>query len=334
MPEHHQLEQQLAEAWPPASWREVTVLTAISGGADSVALLMALQRLSQPEGGRLVAVHFNHGLRGAESDGDERFVVELCQRLGIACAVDRADSTCCSRGGGVEAEARRQRYAFLDETSRCWGARFVATAHTADDQAETILHHIVRGTGLAGLAGIPLTRQLSELTTIVRPLLSVSRAVVEDYLRFRGQAYRQDSSNTHVGFTRNRIRHQLMPMLADQFNPRIVSSLVRLGRLAREAQGVVDGAVEPLWESAIIQRTMDRVELARPVFHEVSPFLLREFLVKIWKSQRWPRKDMDERQWTRLGEFIQSRDRSARSFTLPGPIQAVRDGATVILYRD
>lgn len=333
MPEQHQLEQQVAAAWPPASWSEITVVTAISGGADSVALLLSLQRLARKRGGRLVAAHFNHGLRGVESDEDERFVVDLCQRLRVVCAVGGAETNRHAGRGSVESEARERRYAFLNETARQWGARFIATAHTADDQAETILHRIVRGTGLAGLAGIPFTRRLSELTTIVRPLLAVPRAVVEDYLDWRGEAYRQDSSNAHVDFTRNRIRHQVMPLLADQFNPRVAESLIRLGRLAREAQGVVDGAVEPLWETAIIQRAADRVELDRAVLRGPSPFLLRAFLVTLWKAQGWPMADMDERQWTRLGEFIRNRDRSPRGFTLPGAIQAVLNAGIVILYR-
>lgn len=328
------LEQTLSEMWPPTDWRDVTVLVAVSGGPDSVALLRGLQRVSHQKEGRLIAVHFNHGLRGLESDGDQQFVEQLCQRLQVACDVGHAPSERLAPEQGVEEEARRHRYRFLSEASRRWGARYIAMAHNADDQAETILHHIVRGTGLAGLVGIPPTRPLSEMTTLVRPLLFVGHSAIKDYLRGLGQPYRQDSSNKHLGFTRNRIRHQLLPLLRDQFNPRIAPSLVRLGNLAREAQGIIEAAIEPIWQQAVLRRTADRVELARDVLLHPSPFLLRELLVQVWKAQQWPRQEMDERQWSRLSAFIRDESPGAPGrFSLPGPVEVSIEGATVVLQR-
>lgn len=331
--QYHQLEKRLAQAWAPATWRDVTVLVAVSGGADSVALLLALCSISEQTSGRLIAVHFNHRLRGAESDADERFVLDLCQQLDIPCDVAQAQSRITSRGDGVEAAARQQRYHFLRNTAHHRGARYVATGHTADDQAETILYRIIRGTGLAGLAGIPLVRPLSEMTTVIRPMLSVSRADVQAYLRHRDQPYREDSSNNISVFARNRIRHQLMPMLANQFNPQVASALLRLGHLARETQTVVDTAVEPLLQASLLTRTETRVDLTRTTLLNVPPILVREMLVRIWNLQQWPRRDMNEWQWNRLATFLQAPPPSASGFTLPGNIQVSARDDRVFLQR-
>jgi tRNA(Ile)-lysidine synthase len=178
------LEQQLVASWPPGGWNEVTVLLAVSGGADSMALLRAMDAVHAGPPGRLGVAHFNHRLRGADADADEQFVVEQCQRSGRTCHLGRRESLSPDAGGdGIEAAARAARYAFLQEVAHRIGARYVVTAHTADDQAETILHHILRGTGLAGLSGIPRTRPLGEAVTLIRPMLDISHDDVLDYLK-------------------------------------------------------------------------------------------------------------------------------------------------------
>src|SRR3954468_11588552 len=173
----------LAAAFPPERWRDVTTLVAVSGGADSVALLCGLAALKQGQGeGRLIAAHFNHQLRGAESDEDEAFVRRLARELTVDIEVGSGDVRGGASGDGLEAAARSARYAFLTETARRSGARYVVTAHTADDQVETVLHRILRGTGLGGLAGIPRVRELTPGQALVRPLLSAGRADVTAYL--------------------------------------------------------------------------------------------------------------------------------------------------------
>src|SRR5262245_36914671 len=182
----------LAADWPPETWRDVTVLVAVSGGADSVALARALYQLRAPGEGRLVLAHYNHRLRGAESDGDQAFVEELGRQLAMPVAIGRQDGEKeRARAGETESakseEALREvRYQFLVRTANETGTRYVATAHTADDQVETVLHNILRGTGLAGLAGIPRVRPLAGAATLIRPLLSVTRAEVIDYLASLG----------------------------------------------------------------------------------------------------------------------------------------------------
>jgi tRNA(Ile)-lysidine synthase len=203
----------IIQAWPPECWCDVTALVAVSGGADSVALLRAAMSVRRPGTGRLIVAHCNHGLRGKESDDDERFVRDLSARLGLECEVGRAALDGQTTASVSEQTARAARYAFLCEAAARQGARYVATAHTADDQAETVLHRVIRGTGLAGLAGIQKHRELLHGVSLVRPLLQVRRSVLLEYLRDLGQDHRQDSSNHSPKFTRNRLRHDLIPRL-------------------------------------------------------------------------------------------------------------------------
>ncbi|MFP6693059.1 MAG: tRNA lysidine(34) synthetase TilS, partial [Pirellulales bacterium] len=174
-----ELEAKLRAAWPPDAWRDVTVVLAVSGGADSTALLRAAARLKAGGCGRLVVGHFNHGIRPSGEE-DERFVAAVCESLDIPFEIRRGDvaASAANEGDGIESAARRARYEFLAAVAEQHGARLVATAHTADDQAETILHHIVRGTGLTGLSGMPRSRPLSPAVSLLRPMLSIRRAEV------------------------------------------------------------------------------------------------------------------------------------------------------------
>ena len=191
------------------------LVCAVSGGADSVAMLFAMYLLKDKLGIRLSAAHFNHHLRGAESDRDARFVEDFCAGLGIP--LHMGEGTVVPGEKGLEAAAREARYAFLMGLPGK-----IATAHTADDNAETVLMHLVRGTGLKGLGGIsPVSGRL------LRPMLTVTRREVEDFLREYHLKHVEDSSNESDAFLRNRIRHTVMPFLRGE-NPRIGENLSRL----------------------------------------------------------------------------------------------------------
>ena len=191
------------------------LVCAVSGGADSVAMLFAMYLLKDKLGIRLSAAHFNHHLRGAESDRDARFVEDFCGGLGIP--LHMGEGTVVPGEKGLEAAAREARYAFLMGLPGK-----IATAHTADDNAETVLMHLVRGTGLKGLGGIsPVSGRL------LRPMLTVTRREVEDFLREYHLKHVEDSSNESDAFLRNRIRHTVMPFLRGE-NPRIGENLSRL----------------------------------------------------------------------------------------------------------
>ena len=189
-----------------------TVICALSGGADSVALTFALYLLKEKLGIKLEASHFNHHLRGEESDRDEAFVRSFCDRYDIPLHLGSGYVKPGEKG--LEAAAREARYAFL----RSLPGR-VATAHTADDNAETVLLHLIRGTGLKGLGGIH-----PETGNVIRPMLSVTRAEVEAFLREYYVNYIEDSSNGSDAFLRNRLRHHVMPLLKAE-NPRLAENL-------------------------------------------------------------------------------------------------------------
>jgi len=189
-----------------------TVVVGVSGGLDSMVLLDLLRRSEL----RPVAAHVNYGLRGEESDGDEAFVREGCADVDIPCYVHRAQL----EGDTVQAEARRIRYAFFGEAAEKVDAQFVMTAHHRGDQAETLLLHLFRGTGPAGLAGMPARRPLApgSSVTVVRPLLDVGRDEIEVYARERGLRWRQDSSNDATDYRRNVVRHEILPLIEQHFD--------------------------------------------------------------------------------------------------------------------
>lgn len=205
------------------------IAVGVSGGADSVALLRFLAALRPQFGWDLVVCHIHHGLRGAEADRDERFVRALAEQQGLPCAVSRIDAAALALRDhiSVEEAGRMARYAFFAQTAGEGGR--IATAHTLDDSIETVLMNLVRGTGLRGLCGIPRIRG-----NIVRPLLDCTRAEVEDYLGALGQPYCTDSTNLTDDYTRNRIRHDILPRLC-ALNPNFPGAMARmLPRLAAQ----------------------------------------------------------------------------------------------------
>ena len=191
------------------------VICAVSGGADSMALLWAMHLLKDKLKIELQAAHFNHNLRGEESDRDEAFVVSFCENHGIPCHVGRGIVEAGEKG--LEAAARDARYAFL----RSLPGK-IATAHTADDNAETVLMHLIRGTGLKGLGGITPVHG-----RVIRPMLKVTRQDVEGFLEEWCLSHIEDSSNETDAFLRNRIRHHVMPLLARE-NPKIAENLSQM----------------------------------------------------------------------------------------------------------
>ena len=192
------------------------VLVALSGGADSVCLLHILLALVDEIEFSVYAAHVNHGLRGEESEGDQAFVQDLCNRLFVPLFIHRCDVRAFSEEGhmGLEEGGRLVRYGFFRSLLQEKGMTKIATAHHGDDNAETVLMRLIRGTGPLGLAGIPY--QNGE---VIRPFLDVSRAEIEAYMSENQLVYRTDSTNAHVEFTRNRVRHQLIPFIKQQFNP-------------------------------------------------------------------------------------------------------------------
>jgi tRNA(Ile)-lysidine synthase len=197
------------------------ILAAVSGGADSMCLLTALMELTRTRDFSLAVVHYNHRLRGGASDEDARFVERFCREQGIRCFVGAGDVAgyALQNGLGTEEAAREMRYDYFFSVAEEQGAEKIATAHTADDNAETILMNLTRGTGLRGLCGIPPTRG-----KLIRPLLAVTRAEVENALQAQSVPYTEDATNAETIYTRNKIRHQVMPVLKE-INPNFPANL-------------------------------------------------------------------------------------------------------------
>lgn len=239
------------------------IAVGLSGGADSVALLRALVERSRELGLVLHAGHLHHGLRGVEADADREFCRELARRLHVPfheAAVDtaaaaRPDPSTRKTAETIEEAARRLRYLWFRELMASGAVDAVATAHTRDDQAETVLGKFLRGAWTEGLAGIHPVVQFPE-GRILRPLLAATRPEIEAYLTQLQQPWREDSSNRHLSFTRNRIRHELLPML-EQWNPKLRAHLAQMAELARD---------EELWWEDEVTRIADQILLpGRPV---------------------------------------------------------------------
>jgi tRNA(Ile)-lysidine synthase len=205
---------------------------AVSGGADSVALLRVLAELQPDLGVVLKAIHFNHRIRGAEADQDQEFVAALAQQLGVEFLCDSGDVPAYAheRKLSLETAARDLRHEWFARLISETKVDKIATAHTQDDQAETVLMRLIRGTGAKGLAGISV---LHEQKKLIRPLLSVCRTEIETYLKGLKQLWRNDASNQDLTHTRNRVRHQLLPVLARDFNPSIHQRLADVAEIAR-----------------------------------------------------------------------------------------------------
>ena len=227
------------------------VLIGVSGGPDSVALLHLLVGLKDDARIRLAVAHVDHQLR-PDSQDDAEFVAGLARRWGLPVAVIRRDVRHASdaRGLSLEDRARRVRYAAFQEIAREQGTTRLALAHTADDQAETVLMRLLRGCGLTGLAGIPMTRSLGDVT-IIRPLLGVWREEVLGYLRLHRLSCRQDPTNQDPRFLRNRIRHELLPLLEREYNPQLKPLLNQLAEQCRTDAGFLSEAAQRHWKRAV-----------------------------------------------------------------------------------
>ena len=250
-----------------------TVLVAVSGGPDSVALLHALLELRDSLGFGLAACHLDHGFRGEESAADAEFVEALCLKMGIACDVRRVDvpALMSEWGMGAEEAGRRARYMFYEDAASKTSASRVALGHTLDDQAETVLMRLIRGSGLDGLTGIPPVRGM-----YIRPLLYVSRREVEKYCAATGAAWRTDSTNQEPLYFRNQVRLQLVPCL-ERWNPRLREILSDTADRLREDASYLDLAGRAT-TGRLARRENGRAFIARDRFNGLHPAMKRYVL--------------------------------------------------------
>jgi tRNA(Ile)-lysidine synthase len=319
-----------------------TVVVAVSGGADSVSLLMAMQDLRQMEklNLRLVAAHFDHGLRGAESDADKEFVQRLTAEHGIEFAIGHGD---IDRAGNLEQNARNARYAFLEKTAHSVNGFAVLTGHTINDQAETFLMNLIRGSGVDGLSGMRTVREMGSWgegetrrrgeagkrgqevspvlplspspVLLIRPLLRwAKRGDTEQYCQDLGIKYRYDSMNEDTAFKRVRIRKILLPLLTDM-NPNIIETLANTAELMQHAsEGNAVGLTEPVPVELDLKflRRLERSDRYR---------VLRRWLT----VKRGTARQLDLKHIRSIDRLVLS-EKSGRTVELPGGGHVVRSG--------
>ncbi|MFH1299972.1 MAG: tRNA lysidine(34) synthetase TilS [Planctomycetota bacterium] len=322
---------------PLESLPENRILIAVSGGADSMALMRALEQLNQsaelppPSPASLIVAHLNHGLRGDISDADATWLKTECQRFAIPFVCEKQELTRSRRetGEGLEELCRKARYDFLTRAAREHQCAQIAIAHTRDDQAETVLHHIVRGTGITGLRGIPHIRALEEGIFLIRPMLEISREEVIHYLQENSQDFRVDESNSDHRFTRNRIRHQLIPFLKKEFNPNVAQAIYRLSQQADEVSSLITEEVDHVLTSATLDQNQELWRLDCDAFKNVPDYIIKQCFLKIWHEMGWSRKRMGFDHWQRLLEL----SRSGQKLSLPDQIEAERRERLLILRK-
>jgi tRNA(Ile)-lysidine synthase len=296
------------------------VLAAVSGGPDSMLLMRWLHQSEILAG----VVHVNHQLRGDESEADAEFVQQECAKLGVPCHVVVAPVK--HDPGNLENNARDARYRAFEEVATQLNAKYVATGHTYDDQVETVLHRLIRGTGLSGLGGIPISRVLNGIA-IIRPMLMTERAVVLSELELLRQPYRIDTSNSDPRFTRNRIRHELLPLLRT-FNPKVDEAIRNVAVQAEEYANHQRRIAEELLQGAELPRSLQVVVLSLEKLKLIEENKLDYIQRLIWEREHWPKGEMSIGHWVMLKVFVRG---GTGSFDLPGGLRCERRGNVILI---
>jgi tRNA(Ile)-lysidine synthase len=316
-----------------------TLVVAASGGPDSTALLRCLARLRESHGLTLHVAHLNHDFRGDEADADAAFVEELATDLGLPFSVSKQDPIAYQKERGIssfEQGAREMRYAFLAQTARSTGASAVAAGHTSDDLAETVLLHLLRGSGLHGLRGMtevapwPWPAEGSGVS-LFRPLLGTTKDEILGYCQELGQPFREDSGNYLWRFTRNKVRHDLMPKLAEDYNPRVREALVRLARTAAEEVDFLEGELDRVWPTLAAQQG-DGVRLSISGLASLHPAVQRLALRRAYMMVYGDGRRLRESHLIAMTELAQG-GAAGRTLDLPGGVRFERGYDEVGLTR-
>lgn len=291
------------------------LLVAVSGGLDSMVLLSATRQL-WPDFRGLTIAHLDHGLRSAGRT-DREFVEQTAAQWQIPCISESLPAgTIAAEQGSLEEAARTLRYRFLQQAAAQCGATVVVTAHHRSDQVETVLHNLLRGTGLRGLGGMSMERPLENSVRLVRPLHAIPRAVLVRWAEDRGIPFREDETNRDPAFTRNRLRHQILPALRE-CNPQLDDVLARLADQAQATVAVLDEFADLLLDQQALEQQPQAARFRRPPLARLSDATRRHLLTTLWRRQGWPRQKMTSTHWQQLSNLL--RQPSGR-LELPGTI--------------
>lgn len=253
------------------------IIAAVSGGADSMVLLDLLAKEQESFGLTVIVAHFNFGLRGAESDGDEALVARMARHYGFELYVEHADTEAFAQQHrvGIQEAARILRYEFFDKLLLSSGFDKIATAHNADDNVETIMMNLFRGSGVTGLAGIPVYR---EDRRIIRPLLFAERSEIEAYAVAEHLTFRIDSSNEKEYYTRNFVRHRILPLIKEEVNPGVVSTMSRSAELFRELDVFLRETARAQYQSVVVFDSNEELHLSITKLRTI-PKLIQHYIV-------------------------------------------------------
>ncbi len=256
------------------------MLCAVSGGVDSTVLLDVMSQLAQKHNFSLAVAHYNHNLRGEESDEDEVLVKKMAEDYNIKFygGSGKIKQFAERNSLSIEHAARVLRYKFFERTSRTVNADFLATAHTSDDSVETFLLNMIRGSGLTGLSGIPSKRTLVKNVQLIRPLIELSKDDLIQYARKRKLKWREDKSNALLNYTRNKIRNELLPYLRENYNPSISDIINRTAGLIHGADGILSVQVKNNLDTIMLEKGSDKFAVNLPLLRTFDEFFQSEMI--------------------------------------------------------
>ena len=304
------------------------VVVAVSGGADSMALLTALSALRDRWGLSLTVAHLNHMIRGAQSRAEADFVRACAEELGLPCIVEERDVPAFRKEArlSLQEAAREVRYRFFHDTAAAVHARAVALGHHADDQAETVLMRFLRGAALPGLSGIPPCRGI-----FIRPLIAITRDEIEAFLKEKGRAFIADSSGAEQQYRRNRLRHHLLPLIKKEYNPRIGATLARTADLLRLDNEMLDQEIERMAVQSLT-RTGDELHCAIDPLKHCSPAARGRLMRHVITELKGDMRGVQYRHIEALCRLLEASG-STKTIRLPGGWSARREYDHLVFAR-
>ncbi len=308
-----------------------SVLIAVSGGPDSVALTLCLLSLQQDYDLKLAIAHLNHMLRKDEAERDEAFVKKLAENLGLEFYKRRSDAALFAekQGLSIEEAGRKLRYDFFNTISEKHGFQKIATGHTMDDNAELVIMNLLRGAGLKGLSGIPPKRD----NRFIRPLIQLSKKAILDFLSECGQDYMIDSSNLETLYLRNRIRNTLIPLLQTEYNPSVIQALDRTASIFRQEEDYLEKKAEIVFEKCLTAREDSQVCLSGEMISGLHPAMQNRVLRK---AVKWVKKDLKRISLVHLKQITEliSVPGQDASLDLPGRIRIYKNKGIIRIKKE